>query len=177
MECTLHLAVCILGCKPRAVLIFGASRGSIFSGGSWSSSPLMNAVSRARSSLHRIPQHLAGWGIGFVYLWTGLFTMGYYNPSWLTTFFPFQVYFFCWAAPCVLVPVNRSPRVASWWLQRGRARFLSPHFCSGFTCMKLDCGLSEINTSYCWSHPKLSLNLGARFWVCCLMAAHYAALV
>lgn len=70
--------------------------------------------------------------------WTGLFTMGYYNPSWLTTFFSIQVYFFCWATPCAMVLVNSvcspsvTPVIAPHCCRVAETWFLSPDFCSSF---------------------------------------------
>lgn len=101
------------GCKRCAVLIFDALRGSIFPHGSWSFSPPMECTESRELALpfKEFPKHLAGWGIALFIWWTGLFIMGYYNASWLTTFFSFQVYFFCWAVPCAMVLLN-SPSVA-----------------------------------------------------------------
>ena len=51
----LHLAVCVLGCKPRAVLIFSASRGSVFPRGSWGFSPPNSLIERTESGELALP--------------------------------------------------------------------------------------------------------------------------
>lgn len=53
--CLHNLAVGVLGCKPCAVLIFGALRGSIFPRGSWGSSSPNSLIECTESSELALP--------------------------------------------------------------------------------------------------------------------------
>lgn len=176
-----------LGCKPCAALIFGASRGSIFPRGSWGFSPPTSLIECTESRALALPfkefPSILQDGVFALFIWwTGLFTMGYYNPSWLTTFFSFQVYFFCWATPCAVVLVNSvcSPSLAPvisarcWMLRCGRdpiplwiSEIVLPGWSWTVHCQRLAWVTYEGTQSFLWTGCECLASLFNGCLLCC----------